>query len=140
MDLSFFPSTEGTHSFEIDLIRFRRLLNLSDVAYVRQHLGTGAAARRWYFQVSWFFREHGELAVAAGRLARERMRENSSPLDRQLLDGAEFLRLWTVIGTLAAIHFTGVPLQQALQGRLERLRELAGVIRPVAVAQPLAAG
>jgi hypothetical protein len=123
----------------MDLTTFHRLLNLGDVAQVKEWLGPKAARQRWRTQVRLFRQFHGSWGRKGLRLARERMHENSCPLDRQLREAAEFGWLWSKIAAMAALHFSGVPREAELRSAFGQLRAICTAADSGPIRQPLGA-
>jgi hypothetical protein len=121
----------------MESVTLRRLLDLGDVAQVREWLGPKAGRRRWRMQVRLFGQFHASWGRKGLRLARERMQQNSCPLDRQMRDAAEFAWLWSKIAAMAAVHFSGVPLEAELRNSFARMRAICAAGDPIR--QPLEA-
>lgn len=129
-------SNETAGAAAMDWIAFRRLLDLNDVAQVREWLGPKAGWQRWRTQTRLFRQFHAGLGRKGLRLARARMRENSCPLDRQLRDASEFLWLWAKIAAMASLHYAGVPLETELRRAFQRMLASGPLADQALIRQP----
>jgi hypothetical protein len=106
---------ERQQAATLDALTLERLLDWDDIGFVRRQLGWRAAAGRWRTQLGLFAQLYGDTGRTAKALIGARLCAQSSPLDIQIKDSVAIAWWMSVIASLAAAHFAGVPLGQQLR-------------------------